>query len=198
MLCSRVQNLLSAYCDRELAGVEMLQVRGHLRECASCQAEHDGLQQMKRLLGALGTPEPARPFHPNLLSARPRRHLLWPLQVRATWLLGDARRWWAAASALLASERPMALCATLAVLIVAAAILQRPQPADAVSANVPFAIAVDEARPFVASGPEPLYYGYLPATTPEVAPYGRPEPRGEDARLLPAAFVRSSPTWGNR
>jgi hypothetical protein len=58
MYCGRVSNQLSAYLDRELTGIEMLQIRGHLESCDRCRAEHEALSRMKRLLGGLRTAQP--------------------------------------------------------------------------------------------------------------------------------------------
>ena len=72
MLCSRVQNLLSAYCDYQLTGAEMLEIREHLGECHGCAREHASLRQVRQLLRALPTVEADRPFTPKVLDARPR------------------------------------------------------------------------------------------------------------------------------
>ena len=59
MHCGRVSNLLSAYIDRELAGTEMLQIRGHLDGCPGCSAAYGSLRRVKSLLSAS---PPAEPF----------------------------------------------------------------------------------------------------------------------------------------
>lgn len=84
MLCSRVQNLLSAYADYELPGSEMLRIRGHLEDCPACARELAGIQQMKRLLGALPEVD-APPFRMDALAAAQPRPRLPRL----------AARWWA-------------------------------------------------------------------------------------------------------
>ena len=58
MLCSRVQNLLSAYLDRELTGAEMLEIRRHLRDCAPCEREREALLHVKQLLHVLPAAAP--------------------------------------------------------------------------------------------------------------------------------------------
>lgn len=78
MLCSRVQNLLSAYCDRELTGVEMLEIRQHLDACEACTREHEQLVQIKRLFGSLDSAAPPRDFDSGLLDRAP--------SVRHSWL----------------------------------------------------------------------------------------------------------------
>ena len=50
MNCRRSSNLLSAYIDGELNGVEMLAVREHLGECAACRQEYESLRATKQLL----------------------------------------------------------------------------------------------------------------------------------------------------
>lgn len=60
MNCSKVQNLISAYVDSELPGVEMLALREHLRDCPECSAEHEYTLKVKRAFGGLRptTPTP--------------------------------------------------------------------------------------------------------------------------------------------
>jgi putative zinc finger protein len=62
MNCGRVSNQLSAYLDRELTGVEMLQIRSHLTECDRCRSEHEALCRLKMMLGRLQSLEPPRGF----------------------------------------------------------------------------------------------------------------------------------------
>jgi hypothetical protein len=62
MNCGRVSNQLSAYIDRELTGVEMLQFRRHLNECDRCRSEHEALCRMKMMLGRLRSVEPPPAF----------------------------------------------------------------------------------------------------------------------------------------
>lgn len=59
MNCRKVNHLLSAYLDGELPGVESLQIRDHLRQCADCTSDYEDLLGMKRLLGRLKIQEPA-------------------------------------------------------------------------------------------------------------------------------------------
>src|SRR3569833_2009458 len=73
MLCSRVQNQLSAYADRELTGAEMLAIQGHLARCSECRQEYDCLLQIRRLMGALSNVERPRPFGTDFLAC-PTRH----------------------------------------------------------------------------------------------------------------------------
>jgi anti-sigma factor RsiW len=60
--CSKIQNLLSAYMDGELTGVEQLQIRRHLGECKACAEEHESLLTTKRMISGLSIRQP----HPDL------------------------------------------------------------------------------------------------------------------------------------
>ena len=142
MLCSRVQNLLSAYVDSELTGSETLQLRAHLRDCPACRAEHDELRLTKSLFGALAAKEPARPFSMDALLARQsaRRFALpTPAQsaLNALWrVLASPVSLFGQVSSPGSRMAYLTTCVALSVAVVAAAILQRPQPSDAVSAHV--------------------------------------------------------------
>lgn len=57
--CRKVSNLLSAYMDCELPGVEQLMIRDHLKACESCCDEYESLLFTKRLLCGLRMKEPA-------------------------------------------------------------------------------------------------------------------------------------------
>ena len=50
MNCNKVEQLLSAYIDSELSGVEMLKIRKHLQTCAECQILEIELRSLKQLL----------------------------------------------------------------------------------------------------------------------------------------------------
>jgi anti-sigma factor RsiW len=58
MNCRRVSNLISAYIDGELTGVEMLEIRRHLDECRSCNLQYESLRNVKQLLSGLAYAEP--------------------------------------------------------------------------------------------------------------------------------------------
>ena len=83
MNCGRVSNQLSAYLDRELTGVEMLQIRRHLTECDRCRSEHEALSRLKMMLGRLQSLEPPQGFVGDtvhrfeLSGARPHRAAPW-------------------------------------------------------------------------------------------------------------------------
>ncbi|MBC7806301.1 MAG: zf-HC2 domain-containing protein [Akkermansiaceae bacterium] len=50
--------MLSAYIDRELTGMEMLEVRAHVEQCEGCRAEQESLSQTKKLLSSLSYTTP--------------------------------------------------------------------------------------------------------------------------------------------
>jgi hypothetical protein len=147
MLCSRVKNLLSAYCDHELTGAEMLQIRRHLDACNSCREEHAALRQVKQLLGALPAAEARRPFHPAMLQPRPAweslaaRRLGARLEAILSAGLSPSR---AIAAHLRQSARPLAMGGALGMVLLTAGALQQPRHPDAVSAHVPAAIVADD------------------------------------------------------
>ncbi|MEN6520272.1 MAG: zf-HC2 domain-containing protein [Armatimonadota bacterium] len=58
MNCRRVSNLISAYIDGELTGVEMLEIRRHLDECQSCTLQYESLRNVKQRLSRLAYAEP--------------------------------------------------------------------------------------------------------------------------------------------
>lgn len=153
MLCSRVQNLLSAYCDRELTGAEMLQIRSHLASCPACRQEQEAILQVKRLMGALSCAEPPRPFDPGILDTAARRPWLWAQFCRAarpylTALVErrDAlvRAGAAHLRALQAMPSRLALSGATAVVLVTFALIHAPQHPDAVSAHVPETISSED------------------------------------------------------
>lgn len=58
MNCRRVSNLISAYMDGELTGVEMLEIRRHLDDCGQCALQYESLRYTKQLLSKLRYAEP--------------------------------------------------------------------------------------------------------------------------------------------
>lgn len=58
MNCSEVRELLSAYYDGELNEDDCASVSEHLQECAPCEAELAGFQQLSVLAGDLASPAP--------------------------------------------------------------------------------------------------------------------------------------------
>jgi anti-sigma factor RsiW len=65
--CRKVNNLLSAYMDGELPGVEQLQIRQHLRQCEICHEEHETLLLTKRMLSGLKMKEPCTNLEARIL-----------------------------------------------------------------------------------------------------------------------------------
>lgn len=59
MNCRKVQNLISAYVDCELPGMEMLAIRRHLSDCGECRLEYETLLSIKRAFGSLQEKHPA-------------------------------------------------------------------------------------------------------------------------------------------
>jgi anti-sigma factor RsiW len=166
MLCSRVQNLLSAYFDQELGGAEMLSIRRHLSDCPACRREHDALRQVKSLMGSLAAVEARRPFNPAILDVpfrpahRPTRLALW---------MAEAREWF---PTLAGSTSRLAWGGVLAVSLLAAAVVSQPQDADAVTAHVPEVVAIEEIAP----GPSPFQEVSFPAAEPASYTYPRVRP----------------------
>ena len=71
--CRKVNQLLSAYMDSELPGIEHRQVRSHLAACSPCRDEYEALLQTKRLLASLQILAP-RPAFAAELSQNIARH----------------------------------------------------------------------------------------------------------------------------
>jgi hypothetical protein len=206
MLCSRVQNLLSAYCDREMTGAEMLQIREHLRNCASCEQERRQILQIKQVLGALGPADPIRAFDPARLSAAPGV----PWWVRTLGITLPAQHPRRAAVSVYAPPRlspsgrlgsSLAACA----LVIGAflfGVLQSPQPSDAVTAQIPPSLAVEtDLRAAVDPGfVNPMPEGPLPF---HPASYGGQVYRasepffqvGPPAGAQASLFLSSSTSW---
>lgn len=153
MLCSRVQNLLSAYCDHELTGAEMLQIRGHLSTCSACRQEQEAILQVKRLMGALSSAQPPRPFDPEIFDTAARRPLFWSTFCRAARpYVGLLDEWRVASSQALTGHlrrlrtmpTRMALSGSMAITLVAFALVHAPQHPDAVSAHVPESVSFED------------------------------------------------------
>jgi hypothetical protein len=165
MVCSRVQNLLSAYCDRELTGAEMLDIRSHLDRCQSCRHEHDTLLQVKRLMGALGSAEPPRAFDPACLETATSRGWGWAeLKWAARPLLSEARFIAEDTASFLRRQyrhfhtlpTRLALSGTVGIVLVTTALFHAPQHPDAISAQVPELVPLEDRSLTAAS------FGELP------------------------------------
>ena len=150
MLCTRVKNLLSAYCDHELTGAEMFQIRRHLDACPSCRQEHVAICRVKRLMGALAAVEATRSFHPEMLQQRRAWYSLAARQAAAYCgcvPLACSSAFNAVAVLLRQSGASFATGGVLGLVLLTAGLLQQPQHPDAVSAHVPEAIVAEEAAP---------------------------------------------------
>lgn len=202
MLCSRIQNLLSAYCDRELTGVEMLEIQRHLHHCSACHQEYTGLVRMKTLLGALGPVEPPSPFDPDGL-ARPRpaygfaassSRLGQLTLVHLRSLLSPPRP---SLPSLLFSSARLAAGGILAVTLLALALLRPAQHADAVSAQVPGVLPAEEAAPtFTVSNQLPYYA--VPSTTRPLPGDSRFHGARDLPFLVPVTYTAPGGFWGQR
>lgn len=195
MLCSRVRNQLSAYCDRELTGVEMLHLRRHLDDCPACHRELVTLRHVKALYGALPGVEPSRAFQPAMLDRPARSHVL-------AWL--DRLSAAGAAFALRPSARRagralthLAAGAALAAAMMGGYLLQQPRPADAVTAHVPEVIAADAeatfGRPALAPPFEAVYAGsVMQLSSPRI------RPTSPALQMQPVNFMQTGPEWRGR
>ncbi len=155
MLCSRTQNLLSAYCDRELAGAEMLEIQRHLGRCPECAAEHQSLVTVKRLLGAAPSSLPDVPFDMALIETRAARGHAWlrmPRLNRAhlkpladAWMHGqESLRQWVSSSSLRWDGGAVALgCAVGALVLTLGTVRQSHRAATA--AQIPMETAANDA-----------------------------------------------------
>lgn len=68
MNCRRVESLMSAYIDGELTGAEMLEIRGHIDECAECAREHESIKLTKQMIFRLATVKPREDFAASILT----------------------------------------------------------------------------------------------------------------------------------
>lgn len=97
MNCRKVQNLISAYVDCELPGVEMLAVRQHLNNCVECNSEYETLLTVKRAFGGLNskTPTPGLAdriyFQLDQYSETPQEHFVSSVRKHLTFFPGRLR-----------------------------------------------------------------------------------------------------------
>lgn len=142
MLCCRVQNLLSAFCDDELSGAQMLQIRRHLSQCRQCREEHAQLLQMKQLMGALSGAGPRRPLSIGEIELRAR---MAPPRPRWARVVSEWVRF--ALSGMPRAQRGtpfLALSTGLALCAMVLGMLGTPQHRDAVAAHVPSAVSDED------------------------------------------------------
>jgi len=109
--CRKVNQLLSAYMDGELRGVEQRQVFEHLARCAECDQEYESILQMKRMLGCMRTQHPSADLQARIAyaltweeaqSASRTPEMLWTrLWLQAQDLFSSPQGWGLAAVAVL-------------------------------------------------------------------------------------------------
>lgn len=87
MNCQKVQSLMSAYVDGEVAGHEMLAIRHHLGDCPECAAEHEALLSMKRAFGRMSPPRPAEDLAARICGRLVEVHV--PVHMRMTAAVRD-------------------------------------------------------------------------------------------------------------
>jgi hypothetical protein len=136
--CRKVNNLLSAYIDGELGGVEQLQIRQHLRDCPCCTEEHDTLLSTKRLLSGLCMKHPSIELEQRILArlneaddcgAEP-----YGMRVRWAMLPNQYHRW----------SRMGAFCVTCSVAVALLMVAVTPPKDDMEGANIAKAPPVTE------------------------------------------------------
>ena len=77
MNCRKANQLLSAYMDGELRGVEHRQVFEHLSRCPECNQEYESFLQMKRMLGCMRTQHPASDLQERIAYAATWEEAQW-------------------------------------------------------------------------------------------------------------------------
>ncbi len=146
MNCGWVQNHLSAYCDRELTGADMLRIQRHVGTCTACSRELQSVERVKALFSSLAPVDPGRKFRPETLDITPTAVALdccpmWAqlrewghLARRPLILLLDIMHRPVAART---AQTALAGAGLLAVGAVYIGLMHQPQHADAVTALVP-------------------------------------------------------------
>jgi hypothetical protein len=131
----------------------MLQIQSHLSGCEGCRRERETILQLKRLMGALSSAEPPRPFDPARLEAAARRPWLWSALCRAArpylaviedWRYDANRVLRRNARALQTMPSRMALSGTTAIALATLALVHAPQHPDAISAHVPESVSMED------------------------------------------------------
>lgn len=97
MNCHKVQNLISAYVDCELSGMDMLAIRQHLSDCPECMSEFESLLKVKKAFGAFNAKCPSedlsvricrrldlvpKPANERLLAVLQERFIFAPSRLR--------------------------------------------------------------------------------------------------------------------
>lgn len=130
MNCRKVCNLLSAFMDGELPGVEQIAINDHLKSCDSCRDEYESLLFTKRLLSGLKVKDPVPTLENRIqrsLAAEARRPQ--PETRTQTWW-DRAASWWqvlAYAEQLRYSAMFAASSIVLAALVITPTMLHKPQ-----------------------------------------------------------------------
>ena len=190
MNCRRVNSLLSAYIDGELAGVEHLQIQRHLRECRSCSDDYESLLGTKRLLSNLRSAVPSADFETRIL-ARIAQERSAPMPF------ARALAWWSVETA---GWRWRLSLGTIgaAVALAALAAAVRPTPDDRLASRT---LSAAQARPIASEPVVPLddlrmlhetWQGPLGAGAHGI-PVGAGTPEPSAPRFVPA-FDRSTLT----
>lgn len=132
MNCRKASSLLSAYIDRELTGMEMLEVRAHVEECDGCRAEQESLSHTKRLLSSLSYTTPRAELE-QLLVVRAQRAAAPSLMDRIMppeWANAMLWRWEGIGNLASPRLRPLAATAILSLTGLCLATASLNQPGD--------------------------------------------------------------------
>ena len=86
MTCTQTQNMISAYMDKELSGVDMMIISQHLRQCPDCSAEYQQLLNIKRMMAALQGPAPSPAFEQRLVDSVMASQQNAPAKRRINWV----------------------------------------------------------------------------------------------------------------
>ncbi len=105
MNCRKVSNLISAYIDGELPGVEHQEVHEHLKECRECREEYEGTLQMKRLLSHIKVQAPRPELSSQIIAHIRAERETAPARV-SLW-----RRWFTPSRSLMTVTSALALVA---------------------------------------------------------------------------------------
>lgn len=181
MNCRRVINLLSAYVDGELTGVEMLEIRRHLSGCPDCAQEHKAILFTKQAMSRLGNVTPRKEFVVALMANLDEVQVSPFQKVVNTTMRYVHRRISPVAAALAASGFAM-------VVLSAGGMMEgMNSPANLTSASMPF-----EGQTVSAS--------FLPEvhSTPASIASGRPLAVANDSSYLTTARIEFVSYSGNR
>lgn len=88
MECNKVDNLLSAYIDRELLTPDMNRIKEHLEKCQKCKLEYQSLLRIKNRLADLEEKE-LPPYFISKLIAKIQDEEKFPLRYKILRLLSQ-------------------------------------------------------------------------------------------------------------